>query len=87
MGAHFMGVLSAHDVHRTFLRSIGEGVPGAVALLPVHFRGRLVLGIYLDAGDRKDVTTDLAELLVLAQGVPTTLERLIAERLRSGARR
>lgn len=81
-GAHFMGPLKAHQVHQKFLQSIGEDVPGAVALLPVHFRGRLVLGIYLDAGDRRDVTTDVAELLVLAQRVPSALERLIAERLK-----
>jgi hypothetical protein len=80
-GAHFMGPLKAHAVHQSFLQAIGDEVPSAIALLPVHFRGRLVLGLYLDAGDRRDVTTDLAELLVLAQRVPSALERLIAKRL------
>jgi hypothetical protein len=80
-GAHYMGPLRAHEVHQKFLQAIGEDVPGAIALLPVHFRGKLVLGIYLDAGDRRDVSTDVAELLVLAQQVPSALERLIAKRL------
>jgi len=81
-GAHYMGSLKPHPVYQGFLQAIGDEIPGAVALLPVHFRGKLVLGIYLDAGDRRDVTTDLAELLVLAQRVPSALERLIAKRLK-----
>jgi hypothetical protein len=82
-GAHYMGPLKAHRVHQQFLQALGDSVPGAIALLPVHFRGKLVLGIYLDAGDRCDVATDLAELLVLAQQTPAALDRLIASRIGS----
>jgi hypothetical protein len=80
-GAHYMGPLKAHPVHQHFLQVLGDVVPGGIALLPVHFRGKLVLGIYLDAGSRRDVATDLAELLVLAQQTPAALDRLIASRI------
>jgi hypothetical protein len=80
-GAHYMGPIKAHPVHQTFLETLGENVPGAVAFFPVHLGGKLVFGIYLDAGDGADVPTDVAEILVLAQRVSAVLARLIEERL------
>ncbi len=79
-GAHYIGRLRHHPVHVAFLATLDKIWPGTVALLPVHFRGRLVMGIYLDAGVA-DVPTDLAELLLLAQRVPWVLERLLKRRM------
>jgi hypothetical protein len=80
-GAHFMGNLSAHPVHQRFLAALGEAIPGAIGLFPVHYRGRLALALYLDAGDHRDVATDVAEILVLAHRVPGAIERLVQRRL------
>lgn len=82
-GAHFMGALAAHAVHQEFLKGLGKGKPGAVSLFPVHFRGKLVFGVYLDAGHSRDVSTDVADILVLAQKAAGALERLVEKRLRA----
>ncbi|MEE8407982.1 MAG: hypothetical protein V3T05_00115 [Myxococcota bacterium] len=83
-GAHFLGVMPKHDVHTEFLNVMGVARPGAVALFPVHFRGKLIMGLYMDAGHGADVPTDVADILLLAQKVPTVLERLVASRLGGG---
>ena len=80
-GAYYLGPLSAHPQHVDFLHTLGTAVPGAVAFLPVHFRGKLVFGLYLDGGQGTDVTTDIADVLVLAQAAPAALERLISGRI------
>lgn len=59
----------------------GKSRPKSVGLFPVHFGGKLVLGIYLDGGPGKYVSTDVADILVLAQQVPTALERLVQRRV------
>lgn len=82
-GAHFLGALPKHAVHAEFLNALGVARPGAVALFPVHFRGKLIMGLYMDAGHGADVPTDVADILLLAQRVPTVLERLMAARLSS----
>ncbi|MBI5508531.1 MAG: hypothetical protein HY903_07245 [Deltaproteobacteria bacterium] len=85
-GAPYLGPLAPHRWHIELWHALGEAVPGTVAFLPVHFRGKLVFGLYLDAGDGADMPTDVAEILVLAHSVPTAIERLIAHRIEASRR-
>ena len=82
-GAHYIGPLAPHPSYAPFLAALGGGRPRTAALLPVHFHGRLVFGLYLDGGAQKRVTADIGDLIVLAQRVPAALERLIQNRVRA----
>ena len=80
-GAHYLGPLAEHPIHRRFLETLGGTRPPTAGLLPVHYRGRLVYGIYIDT----DVDpAHIGSLLVLAQRVPRALERLVQARLAPG---
>lgn len=80
-GAPFLGPLAAHPVHDAFLGRLGDEKPGSVGLFPVHHRGRLVFGIYLDGGHGKDLAPDVGELLVLAQRAALTMQKLLEAKL------
>ncbi|MBN1962650.1 MAG: hypothetical protein JW841_17085 [Deltaproteobacteria bacterium] len=82
-GAHFIGPLQPSPAYAPFLSALGGGRPATAALLPIHFNGRLIFGLYLDAGPQKRVTADIGDLIVLAQRVPSALERLIQSRFNS----
>jgi hypothetical protein len=82
-GAPFLGPLAVHEVHDVFLDRIGKAKPGSVGLFPIHHRGRVVFGIYLDGGDGNDLIPDVGELILLAQRTAITLDRLLSERLSS----
>ncbi len=81
-GAPFMGPLASHPVHEAFLARLGGHRPRSAGLFPIHHRGRLVFGIYLDGGHDQDVALDVGELLILAQRAASTMDRLLATRLR-----
>ena len=76
-GAQFLGPLQPHPTHERLLNSLGCQKPRSVGLFPVHYRGKVVFGIYLDAGNDNYLNPDIADILLLAQRVPITLERLI----------
>ena len=76
-GAPYLGPLSDHPIHRAFRQALGPGDAGPVGLFPVRHKGRVLFAIYLEAGAR---TLDVSEVLVLAQRVPLTLERVAARR-------
>jgi len=80
-GGQYLGPVASHPVHTAFLDTLGGAVPTTAVLLPVHYGGRVVFGMYLDAGHNKMVSPDVGELLVIAQRVPMTLERLVRARL------
>jgi len=77
-GAHYMGPVVDHAVHRQFFQTLGPPTPKTVGFFPVHYKGRIVFGIYLDGGD--DLSLGIAEILVMAQRVPIALERLVRKR-------
>jgi len=77
-GAHYMGPVIDHAVHRQFFKTLGPPTPKTVGFFPVHYKGRIVFGIYLDGGD--DLSLGIAEILVMAQRVPIALERLVRKR-------
>ncbi len=76
-GAPYLGPLSDHPIHRAFRLALGHGDTGSVGLFPVRHKGRVLFVIYLEAGER---ALDMSEVLVLAQRVPLTLERVAARR-------
>ncbi|MDF1562587.1 MAG: hypothetical protein P1V51_06070 [Deltaproteobacteria bacterium] len=80
-GAHFLGPLLPHRIHKRFLSVLGEGEPTTVGFFPVRYRGRVVFGVYLDGGGGRTVSVDIAEILLLAQRVPGALEKLVQRRL------
>jgi hypothetical protein len=82
--AHYLGPVVAHESHTQFFEALGPARPSSVALFPVHFRGRVVMAVYIDAGHDADVPTDVAEVLLLAQRTPGALARLVKQRLAQG---
>lgn len=80
-GAHYLGPIADHKVHSFFLRALGGARPRSAGLFPVHYRGRIVFGIYLDGGPGELTSPDVADILLLAQRVPVALDRIVQERL------
>lgn len=78
-GAQFLGPLQKHATHDRLLESLGGQKPASAGLFPVHFKGRVVFGIYLDGGGGKYIDPNIADILILAQKVPLAIERLIRE--------
>ncbi len=80
-GAPFLGPLSPHPVHEAFLSRLGKEQPLSAGFFPVHHRGKLAFGIYLDDGHERSIEPDVGELLVLAQRTAATLDRILAAKL------
>jgi hypothetical protein len=80
-GGHYIGPMQPHVSYAPLLLALGGGRPRSVALLPVQAGGRLIFGLYLDAGADGYVTTDVSDLIVIAQRVPKALERLVKTRV------
>jgi hypothetical protein len=81
--APYLGPLHPHRVHLHFAHALGGDQPRTVGLFPVHYRGKLVFGIYLDSGDTGQAPDDIADLLLVAQRAPAALERVVQRRLAS----
>lgn len=84
-GAQFLGPLQKHPTHDRLLELLGGQKPASAGLFPVHFKGRVVFGIYLDGGDGQYIDPNIADILILAQKVPLAIERLIRERQAAAA--
>jgi hypothetical protein len=80
-GGHYLGPMQAHVSYAPLLLALGGGRPRSAALLPVHQNERLIFGLYLDGGADAHVSTDVADLMVLAQRVPKALERVLKQRV------
>jgi hypothetical protein len=77
-GAPYLGPLPDHPIHHAFRLAIGHAEAGSVGLFPVRHKGRVLFVIYLEAGGGAPL--DVSQVLVLAQRVPLTLERVAARR-------
>jgi hypothetical protein len=77
-GAPYLGALSDHPIHHAFRLALGEAQAGPVGLFPVRHKGRVLFVIYLEAAGAQPL--DVSQVLVLAQRVPLTLERVAARR-------
>ena len=51
--------------------------PAGAGLFPVHYRGKVVFGIYMDGGEGRYIDPNIADILILALKVPLAVERLI----------
>jgi len=74
-GAPLVGPLAPHPVHRAFASAVGARPESSVGLFPVHHRGRVLFVIYLDGGESG--VPNVSEILILAQRVPASLERMV----------
>ncbi len=77
---HFIGPIPNTIINDEFLRRLGKGRPLSALLMPVIFKGNLVLMIYGDNGPDEYVSTDIGEIMILAQRVPQVFENLVKRR-------
>lgn len=77
---HFIGPIPNTIINDEFLRNLGNGRPASALLMPVIFKGNLVLLIYGDNGPDEYVSTDIGEIMILAQKVPAIFEELVKRR-------
>lgn len=77
---HFVGPIPNTIINDEFLRRLGKGRPASALLMPVIFKGNLVLIIYGDNGPDDYVSTDIGEIMILAQKVPQVFENLVKRR-------
>jgi hypothetical protein len=77
---HFIGPVPNTIINDEFLRRLGNGRPASALLMPVMFKGNLVLIIYGDNGPDEYVSTDIGEIMILAQKVPQVFENLVKRR-------
>lgn len=80
LGSHMMGPPAKHPIHDRLFDALGGVKPGTVGLFPVWHKGRIAMGIYLDAGANGRVSHDIGDLLIVGQHVPQTLDRLVQSR-------
>lgn len=79
-GGYFIGPPTQHQVYDRFFAALGGARPQTVGLFPVHYHGRVVFGIYTDGGDGAGIDHDIANILIVAQQVPRTLDRQLQAR-------
>jgi hypothetical protein len=77
-GAHYLGPVAPHPIHKKVFSVLGDPAPQTVGFFPVHYKGKMAFGIYLDGGN--DLSQGVGEILVMAQRVPQALERLVQKR-------
>lgn len=75
-GGHYLGPFPDHPVHRRFLSTLGFEAPGSLGLFPIHYDRRASLALYMDGGPGGRISTDIGDVLVIAQQVPRALARL-----------
>jgi hypothetical protein len=79
--AHFLGGLTKTAVNIEFLRAMGKKVPRSAFLLPVLVRGRVVNILYADNGHKAHSSSNIGELLILAQRISRCYESLFAKKV------
>jgi len=77
---HFVGPIPNTAINDEFLRRLGKSRPASALIMPVIFKGNLVLMIYGDNGQDEYVSTDIGEIMILAQKVPAVFENLVRQR-------
>jgi len=77
---HFLGPIPNISVNDFFLKNLGNGRPASALLMPIMFNGKLVLIIYGDNGKDEYVSTDIGEILILAQRIPIVIKEMVRKR-------
>jgi hypothetical protein len=75
--AHFLGPLPKQRVNILFLKLTGAQIPRSVVVIPIVARGKVVNLLYADNGAKQEATTDIGELLILAQHINRSYEALL----------
>ena len=55
----------------------GAQIPRSVVVVPIVARGKVVNLLYADNGSKQEATTDIGELLILAQHINRSYEALL----------
>ena len=77
---HYIGAISSTIVNDNFIKWIGGGKPKSAFIIPILFKGKIVNIIYGDNGEGENTTTDIGDLLILAQHIPLAFENLVTLR-------
>lgn len=78
--AHFLGPLPRETMNILFLKLTGGQIPKSALVVPILVKGQVVNLLYCDNGHGEQVTTDIGDVLVIAQHIARSYEALLAER-------
>ncbi|MBW1873529.1 MAG: general secretion pathway protein GspE [Deltaproteobacteria bacterium] len=78
--AHYLGGLTKTKVNIQFLRAMGKKVPLSAFVLPILVRGRVVNLLYADNGHKVHSSSNIGELLILAQRISRCYESLFEKK-------
>ena len=68
-------------------KSLGGAIPGNILLAPIVLNERVVNIACFDNGDKKTVTDDIAEVLILARAVSEAYHGIIKKRINESLKR
>jgi len=77
--SHYLGPLARWQAHGAWVKGTGRKIPRSVAVFPILVKGRPVSLIYVDNGHDKHVSSDVGEILILAQQIAKAWETLLVE--------
>lgn len=77
--AHYLGPLQKWKAHGAWVKLLGKQIPLSVVVFPVLVRGRAVNLFYADNGHNEHVSSEVGELLILAQRISRSYESLLLE--------
>jgi hypothetical protein len=75
--SHYLGPLARWPAHGAWVKATGRQIPKSVAVFPILVRAKPVNLIYVDAGHNQFVSSDVGEVLILAQQIAGTYEKMI----------
>ncbi len=77
---HYLGPVISQPENEKFLSALGGLKPASVFLIPLIWEEKVVYILYGDNGDGKNVPFEIGELLILAQKLPSAIQRMIEEK-------
>jgi len=77
---HYLGPVIAQPENQRFLEALGGVKPQSVFLIPLLWQEKVVYILYGDNGEGANVPFEIGELLILAQKLPSAIQRLIEEK-------
>jgi hypothetical protein len=78
--SHYVGSLKKNRINIQFLGHIGRQIPRSAFVMPVLARGRVVNMLYGDNGHNQNCSTDIGELLILAQKISQSYEMIFQQK-------
>jgi len=75
--AHYLGPLQRFAAHGAWVKATGRRIPRSLVVMPILVRGRVASLLVADNGHDQHVTGDIGELLILAQHIAGSYEKLI----------